>query len=475
MNKKQSEKFLVTQSNKLVEANYSTNFTALAHKVARLIVSFIKPEHEQETLSVTIEINKLKAYLGWSKGKKWNRFYNDLKDISKKLNEEPIEIPLGGKKVLVAYFLSSYTLDFKEGIVTFDITPKLVPHLTRLKASFTSYQLKYIPVLTSSYAIRIYELLYQYRKIGSRRFSVDILKKKLGAPDKYKYNDLKKRIVVPAQNQLKQNTNLAFIFNEVKTGRAITSIEFVIFNNTPTNSDSQIELNFLDEYIKGSEEPQPAFPEKIIKTLNKAGISEQNIVKYLSQGFEIIKDEEKRVGALKRCKTIGNYYLEKIDLYENSPSAQAKENAAGFLISALKGDWTTSKNLQKAKSNEKAKGRKEAEKKIKALNLNIEKLSLQKDELNKPILAELISDKSILEIAHVRALETMGTFFQNNHRELLSKPIAEQYQANRFLAVSISMELYKMFPERFTEAAKLDKIIGDTKRTIAGLRKKFLL
>ena len=288
MSKPSEDKFLVTQSNQLIEANYSSNLTTLAHKVARLIVGFINPQQGESALSVTIEINKLKAYLGWSKGTKWNRFHNDLKDISKRLNKEPIEIPLEDKKILVAYFLSSYTLDIKGGKVTFDIAPKLVPHLTKLKANFTTYQLKYIPTLTSSYAIRMYELFYQYRRIGNRKFTVEDFRKKLGAPAKYKYNDLKKRIIIPAQNQLKENTNLAFIYNEIKTGRSITSLEFIIFNNSPTNKDNQMELNFLNDYIEDTEEQKPAFSEKIIEALNKIGISEQNIAKYLSQGFETV-------------------------------------------------------------------------------------------------------------------------------------------------------------------------------------------
>lgn len=464
--------FLVTQSNQLIEANYSANLTTLAHKVVKLIVGLINPQEEHKNLSVTIEINKLKSYLGWSKGTKWNRFYNDLKDISKRLNKEPIEIPLEGNKITVAYFLSSYTLDPKAGKITFDIAPKLVPYLTKLKANFTTYQLRYIPTLTSSYSIRMYELFYQYRRIGSRRFAVNDFKKKIGAPEKYKYNDLKKRILIPAQTQLKENTNLAFIFNEVKTGRSITNLEFVIFNNTPENKSKQIELDFLNDSEENIED-SPAYSDSLIQKLNKLGISEQNIAKYLSKGFEIIDDEKKREKAKQRCTIIENYYFEKFDLLKNSPSGQSKSNAAGFFIKAISEDWNSSKNIQKIKAQKEAEERKQATKKIKKLEQKIELLSNQRTEKSKAIYAELLKDKDVFKKAYDKGVVDLGEFFKNNRIELMSKPINDQYAKNPFIESVVNTHLHKMFPDRFGESKKIEASISEVRNEIDLLKKKY--
>ena len=51
-----SSNFLVTQSNQLVEANYSSNLTALAHKVAKLIMGFINPEEDKKNISINSRI-----------------------------------------------------------------------------------------------------------------------------------------------------------------------------------------------------------------------------------------------------------------------------------------------------------------------------------------------------------------------------------------------------------------------------------
>ena len=71
----------------------------------------------------------------------------------------------------------------------------------------------------------------QYKKIGYRKFEVEDFKKKVGAPLTYSYNDLKKRVIVPAQTQLRENTNLAFKFEEIKTGRSVTSFRLSFDNS----------------------------------------------------------------------------------------------------------------------------------------------------------------------------------------------------------------------------------------------------
>lgn len=467
--------FLVTQSNQLIEANYSANLTTLAHKVVKLIVGLINPQEESNNLSVTIEINKLKSYLGWSKGTKWNRFYNDLKDISKRLNKEPIEIPIEGGKITVAYFLSSYTLDPKGGKITFDIAPKLVPYLTKLKANFTTYQLKYIPTLTSSYSIRMYELFYQYRRIGNRKFTLKDFKKKIGAPEKYKYNDLKKRILIPAQIQLKENTNLAFLYNEVKTGRSITDLEFIIFNNTPEKKSNQIELDFLSDSGKEAQEEKPAYSEGLIVTLNKLGITEQNIAKYLSKGFEIIKDDKKRNEAIKRCSIIENYYFEKLELLKNSSSAQSKENAAGFLIKAISEDWNSSKNVQKIKNQKAIEEKRKAVKNVKLLENKVEKLLKEKGQKSKVIFNEIMTDNVVFQKAYDNAVIELGDFFKKNRIELLSKPLIEQYNNSPFLEAAVNTQFHKMFPKKFNETKELEKLISEIESKIKHIKKKFYL
>ena len=468
----------VTQSNSLIEAHYSSNLSTLAHKVAKLIIGYVNPNDPRETLKVTISITQLKSYLGWSQGTAWNRFYADLKDIAKRLNKEPIEIPFGDGKVLNAFFLSSYLLDIPNGEITFTVSPDLVPHLTALKGNFTSYQLQYIPRLTSAYAIRLYELFNQYKRIGHRRFELADFKKKVGAPAAYTYNDLKKRVIVPAQMQLKENTNLAFKFEELKTGRSVTGLQFLIFSNTPTKKNEQVELSFLMDNMSHQEEEVSAFSQTIVEQLEVCGISEQNITAYLVQGFAVIADETKRKAAELRCTTIENYYLEKLSLLKQTKN---KDNPTGFLIKALKEDWANSTVVQPiqpeqiAKTAETATQRKAAENQIKSLGLQIEGLTNEKNEIEQKIIGVLMQDEVVLQKAYDTVLEGMGPFFKSHLAQILHLPIKEQYYGSVFITQGINFELMKSYPENFSEAQAVEIQIGVYKKQIEALKKEWRL
>ena len=310
--------FVVTQSNELVEAGYSSNLTARAHKTAKLIISLISPD-DKDLRSYTIGITALKQYLGIKQNVRWGSFYQELKDITKRLNKEPIEIRINKKETLVTYFISSYKINTDTGAITFNLSPELKPYLLELKKNYTSYLLAYIPKLRSIYSIRLYELLHQYRRIGNRTFELGDLQKKVGSNYKL-YGDFKRKVLLRAQKDLKQYTDLAFIFNEYKDGRKVASIEFIIFGNKPPKKQPD-QLSFLEDAIEVSDNVEkPAYSATIIEKLNALGISEQNISKYLAKGFDIIIDEEKRAKAIERCSTVGAYYLEKLELLKNSPS-----------------------------------------------------------------------------------------------------------------------------------------------------------
>ena len=87
-----TQKFVVTQSNSLIEAEYSTELTARAHKTARLILSLISPD-DKDLRFYTIRLDALKRYLGISPNTRWGSFYKELDGIADKLDKKPIRIP----------------------------------------------------------------------------------------------------------------------------------------------------------------------------------------------------------------------------------------------------------------------------------------------------------------------------------------------------------------------------------------------
>ena len=83
--------------------------------------------------------------------------------------------------------------------------------------------------------MRIYELLKQYRKIGERVLPIAELREMLGIEaHKYQYiNDFRRFVIDIAQREINSKTDIRFDYFELKQGRKITDIRFVIAANTP--------------------------------------------------------------------------------------------------------------------------------------------------------------------------------------------------------------------------------------------------
>jgi len=459
---KDPNKFVVTQSNELVEARYSTELTAQAHKIARLVVSLISPD-DKDLRSYTISISALKAFLGINSNVRWGAFYDRLKETAQRLNSEPIEIKEGDGKYLVAYFLSGYRINTQAGTITFEISNLLKPYLLELKKNYTGYLLAHIPKLKSAYSIRLYELLHQYRKIGKRHFKLDDLQKKVGSSYN-KYSHFKNKVLQQAQKDLKKHTDLAFVFDEIKEGRKVAGIQFIIFGNTP-EKENPTQLSFLDDAFEVNDNEKPALSEIIVQSLNSLGVSEQNIAKYLARGFEIITDTKSREVAQKRCTSLENYYLEKLELTKNS--ASSKENAAGFFIKALKEDWATSKTVQKHKTNEAVLQRKQAETKLRKLQNQLEKLIKERDTKKEVIIEQL--DDVMFESAYKATMDGLGDFIKGTLLSVKHLPIREQYAEKMAIHSGVNIHLQENNPEKFASLHPIEEKIQQIEKAIADL------
>ena len=298
--------YIVSQSNRLIEADYSkSNLPARTLKVGRLIVSKVSPDDKNFRL-ISIKNNAIRQYLGYKSNVPYNRFSTDLENICKQLNEEPIKIRTERDTILNAFLISSWEINHKEDTTVFEISGRLKEYLLALKRNYTTYQLQNLPRLNSSYSIRMYELLTQYRKIGKRKFELEDLKRKIGCSYNL-YGHFKSKALLRAQKDLEKFTDIRFEFEEIKKGRKITQLLFFIYPNNPDENSEQGVLSFLDEAIEVENTPKIA--DNIKARLTNFGISPESISRLIRKGFNIIEDEQTRLNAIKRCKTLDFYFF----------------------------------------------------------------------------------------------------------------------------------------------------------------------
>ncbi|MGE6409740.1 replication initiation protein RepM, partial [Psychrobacter sp. NPDC078761] len=115
------------------------------------------------------------------------------------------------------------------GIVYLRFTHDVVPLITRLEQQFTSYDIEQISSLNSAYAIRLYELLIQWRSVGKTPlFDLQQFRQQLGVePVQYKtMSNFKKYVLDFAVQQVNEHTDITVKYDQHKQGRVITGFTF---------------------------------------------------------------------------------------------------------------------------------------------------------------------------------------------------------------------------------------------------------
>lgn len=106
---------------------------------------------------------------------------------------------------------------------------KIVENIARVERKFTKYSLENISRMTSVHAIRMYQLLVQYKGIGRREITLEWLRNALQLEDTHKLTaDFTKKVLDIAVSQINKHSNLSVNYTSKKTGRAITSFIFKI-------------------------------------------------------------------------------------------------------------------------------------------------------------------------------------------------------------------------------------------------------
>ena len=471
----------VTQSNPLIEATYPRTIqsrngsqeidgkvTTRAHKVARLIVSLINPEDKDLRL-YRIDIATLKSYLGYKEGFPNGRFYQDLKDIAHRLNKQPIEIRPEPKRILTAYFISSFEINYKTGEVIFEISGQLKPFLMELKKNFTSFDLENIPRLSSGYSIRLYELLCQYKPLGKRTFhDLDQLQLMIGsAYDKYSH--FKARVLEPTRKDITKNTNITFEYEELKTGKKVTSLAFKIGDNVPETAVVPKGGTLLFTDTEGAKigEKTTAAPNGLLQILINAGIKTKAAALYVQMGFNIVKNEVKRGEAQNRCTTIEAYYAEKATLLSNAKT----ENPAGFIVKALQEDWHTNKATQAIEEQKAVRENQQRQRQVKQLEKQLDSLKSHYQTAIEPIFERLAADEKTFLEAYA------GVMNQYDAASLFSRGISQfptaraAYQGYAALRSLMNEYNRKHFPAEFAVLNTFLIEMEGIKKEIAVLKK----
>lgn len=219
---------IVKKANEIVEAKYRLG--EVEQKILILAISKLQadPNSQDQQTQAQVEINTSELEIALNCSKKY--VYNQVEKIVNNLHRQILTFRNGSNFEKHNWLIFS---KYKNGNLFLSFNPILIPFLTALKSRYTVYMLENVIHLRSKYSIRMYELLKQFEKIGQRKFDIQNFKELLGIQYK-NFAEIRRRVIVPAIQEINKNTDIQVEYQEIRQSRKITGIVFYIKSKTPS-------------------------------------------------------------------------------------------------------------------------------------------------------------------------------------------------------------------------------------------------
>lgn len=157
-----------------------------------------------------------------------------------------------------------------EGAIELIFTPAVVKGISRIDGAeeyFTQYLLNQTANLTSVYAVRLYELLVQWKKAGETPvIELATFRGQMGLDDD-EYSrmcDFKRRVLDLAVNEINKKTDLDVSYTQQKKGRIVSGFKFFIkIKSKPKPVDINRDKNTPDLFYSMTENQILSFSQKL--------------------------------------------------------------------------------------------------------------------------------------------------------------------------------------------------------------------
>ena len=162
----------------------------------------------------------------------------------------------------------------KEATVTLYLSEEILSMVGKLESQYTTYFLNQISELTSMYAVRIYEMIVQWRQAKVvPTISLEELRDRLGIkPEEYpRIYDLKKNVLDIAIKQINEHTDITVIYTQEKTGRRISGFTFKFKQKTKEKVGAKDRDPNTIDWINNQtdiEASKPITPKQIARAVN---------------------------------------------------------------------------------------------------------------------------------------------------------------------------------------------------------------
>ena len=219
---------IVVKSNHIISASYE--LSVLEQRIILTCISQIRRDEViTDDVLYSVSVDKLIDLCSTNS----KSIYAELAVAAKRLYERSIVVlyqPDGTKRSeMKQEFRWVQRINYikNEARIELRFSKDILPYLTNLSERFTRYSLSDVAKMSSSYAIRLFELLSQYSHVGTREIELNQLRQWFMLENKYpSIKDFKKWVLDPAVQQINEHSPISVSWDQRKTGRKVTHLQF---------------------------------------------------------------------------------------------------------------------------------------------------------------------------------------------------------------------------------------------------------
>ncbi|OPG23786.1 replication initiation protein [Helicobacter pylori] len=232
---KKSQKYLVTQDNRLIYAKYG-DMTANELKFFYYVISKLNSISDKDFELHEVPINEILGETLEHENLDANYTYIQklCRNLAKRiLEDESLVIdPITNKEdelfEVMAIFKRIQYLK-KKAVICYQLNDCLKPYLLGLKKNFTQIPLQHILPIKSGYAIRIYQMLLSELKQNRNEIEMNLLylQDVLCVPKSlYAWIDFKRNVLEPSLKEINATTDIIADYRPLKERQKIVKLEF---------------------------------------------------------------------------------------------------------------------------------------------------------------------------------------------------------------------------------------------------------
>lgn len=223
----------VYKSDELVQkARYSLSVTE--QRFLLYAISKIQPNHDASNF-YDIALGDFQKVCGTESDESYSRVKAWIKHLADKswwMAEERSES-------LVRWF-SVVKIFPRSGLIRVKFHEDMFPHLFRLAEQmrsngrmYTSYTIRFVLPMKSTYSIRLYELIKSYQKNNtSWWFELDKLKHLLDCENYKRFPDFRRYVLEPAVKEINLYTDIKLDYTLTKNGRKVVAVDFTMLEKS---------------------------------------------------------------------------------------------------------------------------------------------------------------------------------------------------------------------------------------------------